>query len=38
MAMLLNPVIKLAYIEASWDSKYLKMAQKIVEYNVSNIG
>jgi hypothetical protein len=35
MAMCLNPIIKMAFIEASWDPQYVAMAHAMVESNVS---
>jgi hypothetical protein len=36
MSMALNPVIKLAFIRISWDPKYVKMAENILEDDVSS--
>jgi len=36
MSMALNPVIKLRFIQITWDAEYVKMAENILEQNVSS--
>lgn len=35
LTMVLNPVIKLAFIRVSWDAKYVELAEKVLEKAVS---
>lgn len=36
LSMVLNPVIKLAFIRVSWDNEYVKSAEEVVNKAVSN--